>query len=193
MLNYLWGVMILVGIVYGAFTGNLAAVTQGTLDSTKEAVDLCIRLVGAIAMWTGIMKIAERAGIIAGLTKRLDPLLRFLFPRIPSKHPAKKYIATNIIANVLGLGWAATPPGLKAMEELQKLNKVKDRASMEMCTFLIINISSVQLISINIIAYRSEYGSLNPSEIIGPALIATFVSTITGIIFCKIMMRGSKM
>jgi spore maturation protein A len=192
MLNYIWGIMILIGIIYAAFTGNLDSVTQGTMNSTNDAVNLCIRLVGAISMWTGIMKIAEKAGIIAGLTRRLEPFLNFLFPRIPRKHPAKKYIATNIIANMLGLGWAATPPGLKAMEELQKLNKDKKRASIEMCTFLIINISSVQLISINIIAYRTEYGSLNPSEIIGPSLFATLVSTLAGIMFCKIVMRGSK-
>ena len=135
------------------------------------------------------MKVAEKAGMIEGLSRKLSPVLTYLFPRIPKNHLARKYIATNIIANVLGLGWAATPPGLQAMKELQKLNKDKEKASIEMCTFLIINISSVQLISVNMLAYRTEYGSNDPAEIIGPALIATILSTIAGVIFSRIMMK----
>lgn len=192
MMNYVWAVMILIGIIYAAMSGNVNQLTQGIIDEAKAAVMLCITLVGVVAMWTGLMKIAERAGIIAALTRRLEPVLKFLFPRIPKHHLARKYIATNLIANMLGLGWAATPAGLNAMKELQKLNKNKEVASIEMCTFLIINISSVQLVSINMLAYRSQFGSHNPAEIIGPSLIATAISTIVGVFFCKIMMKVKK-
>ncbi|GKX32238.1 spore maturation protein A [Vallitalea longa] len=189
MLNYLWAFMILIGVIFGAFNGKMGDVTNAAIESSKEAVSLCIMLVGVVAMWTGLMKIAEKAGMIKGLTKKMRPILRFLFPKVPDNHPAQNYIATNIIANMLGLGWGATPPGLKAMEELQKLNKDKSTASTAMCTFLIINISSVQLISVNILAYRAQYGSKNPAEIIGPSILATIVSTIVGVVFAKIMMK----
>ncbi|WP_341876052.1 nucleoside recognition domain-containing protein [Defluviitalea saccharophila] len=189
MLNYLWGFMILIGIIVAAFTGTMGAVTQTAISSSKEAVQICITLLGVLAFWMGIMKIAEKSGLISGLTNRIRPILRFLFPDIPDGHEAQKYIATNLIANVLGLGWAATPPGLLAMKALQKLNLKKDEASNAMCMFLIVNISSVQLISVNIIAYRSQYGSANPSEVIGPSLLATCVSTVTAIVFGKIMER----
>lgn len=192
MLNYLWAFMILIGVIFGAFTGRMGEVTDAAIESSKEAVSICIMLAGVISMWTGLMKIAEKAGLIKGLTRKMRPILRFLFPKVPNDHPAQKYIATNIIANMLGLGWGATPPGLKAMEKLQELNKDKDTASTAMCTFLIINISSVQLISVNILAYRAKYGSENPAEIIGPSILATLISTLVGIIFVKIMMKVSK-
>jgi spore maturation protein A len=192
MLNYLWAFMILIGVIFGAFTGKMGDVTESAIESSKEAVKLCVTLAGVISMWTGVMKIAEKGGIIKALTKKMRPILRFLFPKVPDNHPAQKYIATNIIANMLGLGWGATPPGLKAMEKLQELNKDKTTASTAMCTFLIINISSVQLISVNILAYRAEYGSKNPAEIIGPSILATLISTLVGVVFVKIMMKVSK-
>lgn len=189
MLNYLWGFMLLLGVVYGAVTGNLPALTDAALNSAKEAVTLCITMVGVMSFWVGLMRIAENAGVIAGATRRLKPVLRFLFPNIPPEHPALTYIATNMIANIFGLGWAATPAGLKAMAELAALNRKSDTASNEMCTFLIINISSLQLIPVNILAYRSQYGSVNPAAIVGPAIVATSVSTLSAVIFCKIMDR----
>lgn len=195
MLNYLWAFMILIGIVYGAVTGNIEAVSNGILDSATEAVTLCIKMLGIIAMWTGIMHIGEKSGLVDLAAKRLSPLIRFLFPRIPDGHPAKELIATNMIANFLGLGWAATPAGLKAMESLKELDeeqsgsKHRSIASNEMCTFLVVNISSLQLIPVNMIAYRSQYGSVNPAAIVMPALIATTISTVAGIIFCKIKCR----
>lgn len=192
LMNYLWAFMILIGIIYACISGNMAAVTQGILEEARAAVSLCITLTGIIAMWTGLMKIAERAGILAYITKKLSPFLSFLFPDIPKDHIARKYIATNMIANLVGLGWAATPPGLLAMKELKKLNHDQEIASVEMCTFLIINISSIQLVSMNILAYRAQYGSINPAEIIGPSLFATLINTIVGIVFCKIMMRVVK-
>lgn len=197
MLNYLWAFMVLTGIVYGAVTGNIEAVSNGILDSAVEAVTLCMKMLGIIAMWTGIMHIAEKSGLVDAAAKRLSPLIRFLFPNIPDGHPAKEYITTNMIANFLGLGWAATPAGLKAMESLGVLEEERNGGSLsgiasdEMCTFLVINISSLQLIPVNMIAYRSQYGSVNPAAIVVPALIATTLSTVAGITFCKIRCKNN--
>ena len=135
------------------------------------------------------MKIGEEAGIIDAITKKIEPLMNFLFPEIKNKKKAKNYIATNMVANFLGLGWAATPAGLLAMKELQIINRDKSTASNSMCMFMIINMSSVQLITVNVLAYRLQYGSMNPAEIIGAGIIATIFSTLAGIIFGKIMGR----
>lgn len=195
MLNYIWAFMILIGILYGAFTGNISEVSNGFLTSSKEAVTLCITMLGVLSFWSGIMEIGRRAGIIRQMTKLIMPFVNFLFPKIPKNHESREYITTNIIANILGLGWAATPPGLKAMESLSKLNEEKNGikkvhiSSDEMCTFLVINISSLQIIPMNIIAYRSQYGSINPAAIVVPAIIATSASTLAAIIFCKLMTR----
>lgn len=182
--------MILVGVIFAGFNGTLPAVTNAALDAAKEAVNLCIAMTGVMAFWVGLMRIAEKSGIIMGLTQKLKPLLRFFFPNIPVEHEANKYIATNMIANIFGLGWAATPAGLQAMKELAKLEEergVKEKAvaSNEMCTFLVLNISSLQLIPVNIIAYRSQYGSVNPTAIVGPGLLATMISTLAAAIYCK--------
>ena len=146
MLNYLWGGMILVAVVYGAVTGNIKEVGNAALDSSKEAVELCITMLGVMALWTGMMKIAEVSGLTKKFLRLARPVLRFLFPEIPAESKANDYIASNMLANLLGLGWAATPFGLKAMEELQKIHMAqggkKGVASRAMCTFLIINISS---------------------------------------------------
>ena len=199
MLNYLWACMIMVGIVYAAFTGRMPEITNAALDSSKEAITLCITMMGVMSFWVGFMEIATKAGIVEGASRRIRPAIRFLFPDLPKGHPAEGPITTNIIANVLGLGWAATPAGLKAMEELGKLEEdrragrlpgpVRKRgiASNEMCTFLIINISSLQLIPVNVIAYRSQYGSVNPAAIVGPGIAATAVSTVAAVIYCKVM------
>lgn len=187
MLNYLWGAMIFIGIVVAAFTGNMAEVTNGAINSAREAVNLAITMLGVMAMWTGIMKIGEKAGLIKSLAKKMQPLLHWLFPTVPKGHKAMEYISTNVIANVLGLGWAATPAGISAMKELQKLNSNKEKASVPMCMFMIFNMSSLQLVSINIIAYRSQYNSQNPSEIIGPGIVTTLISTLAAVIFAKIM------
>ena len=191
MLNYLWAGMILIGVCYGAVTGNIAAVGNGALESAREAVSLCITMLGAVAFWVGLMEIAEQAGLIEKWKKGLMPLLRFLFPRLDMEGEAAGYIATNIIANILGLGWACTPAGLKAMEALEKVEKKRlgvekqTRASKEMCTFLIVNISSLQLIPVNMIVYRTQYGSVAPTSIIAPAIVATTIGTIAGIAFAK--------
>lgn len=191
MLNYLWGGMIMAGIIFGLFSGKMPEVTNGALDSAKEAVDLCIMMMGIMSMWVGLMEIATKAGIIEAASRYLGPVIRFLFPGVPKGHLAEKHITTNIIANVLGLGWAATPAGLMAMKSLQELNPNRDKgmASKEMCTFLIVNISSLQLIPINMIAYRSQYGSVNPAGIVGAGIVATMVSTAVAVVFCKMMDR----
>lgn len=194
MLKFLWGAMLLIGIVYGAATGRMNEVTDAALSSAKEAVSLCITMAGIVAMWVGIMEIAKSSGLVERLTRKMRPLLGFLFPDVPGEHRAMEFISANMIANFLGLGWAATPFGLKAMEELAKLEKQRKSvspgtASNAMCTFLILNISSLQLIPVNIIAYRSQYGSVNPTAIVGPGIVATAVSTVVAVIFCKVMER----
>ena len=185
-MNYLWGGMMIVGIVYGALTGNLGAVTDQALASAKEAVSLCITMASAMAFWVGIMRIAEKAGMVNRAASALAPLLGFLFPTVPKDSFARRYIATNMVANFLGLGWAATPAGLSAMKELKRLEETEGRATSAMCDFLIINISSLQLIPVNIIAYRSQYGSVSPAAIVGPAILATTVSTLAAVVFIKI-------
>lgn len=193
MLNFLWGGMILIAVVYGTLTGNVKEVGNAALDSSKEAVELCITMLGVMALWTGLMRIAQASGLTKRFIRLARPVLRFLFPEVPEGSKANEYIASNMLANILGLGWAATPFGLKAMEELQKLNVAqggrKEVASRAMCTFLIINISSLQLIPVNIITYRSQYGSVNPARIIAPAILATLVSTLAAIVFVKITDR----
>lgn len=190
MLNVLWAAMIVIGIVYAAFTGNLTAISDGVLTSSREAVSLCITMLGVMALWTGLMEIASRSGLILWCTKAIRPVMRWLFPGVPEDSKAMQYMTTNVIANIFGLGWAATPAGLKAMGELKTINTEKTGvASREMCTFLIINISSLQLIPVNMIAYRSQYGSVNPTSIVGPGIVATLVSTLVAVIFCKVMSR----
>lgn len=209
-MNYLWAGMMLAAIIYGSIHGTIPEVTQAALDSSREAVTLCITMLGMLSFWMGLMQIASASGLIEKLTRGIRPVLCWLFPRIPKGHPALEQIAVNCIANMLGLGWAATPAGLKAMESLAELEEErrsgrtklaaadkKSRrsaeprgvASNEMCTFLILNISSLQLIPVNIIAYRSQYGSVNPTAIVGPAIAATAVSTGVAVIYCKVMDR----
>ena len=192
MLNYLWGFMVIIGIIIGVFTGKVSDVGITTINSAKEAITLCITMLGIMAFWTGIMQIAKKSGLMETFTKALHPVIRFLFPDIPKDHIANEYISANMIANILGLGWAATPMGLRAMEELRKLNHDRKEASCDMCTFLIINISSLQLIPVNIIAYRSQYGSVNPAEILGAAIITTIISTIIGATFAVVARKVSR-
>ena len=205
-MTYLWSGMIIIGIIYGALTGNLKAVTEAAVSSGKDAVTLCISMAGMVAMWSGLMKIAEMAGMVEKLSGKLRPVMRFLFPDLDPDSEPCKYISLNFLSNILGLGWAATPAGLKVMESLAELedrrieiskkkwkgNKSEQRtgiASKEMCTFLIINISSLQLIPVNMIAYRAQYGSADPAAVVGPGMVATAVSTVTAVIFCRIMNR----
>ncbi len=197
-MTYLWGGMLIIGIVFGALNGNLQEVTEAVIASSKEAVTLCISMAGITAMWTGIMKIAENTGLGSLLSRGMKPVLRFLFPDIPPESQAGKYISLNFLSNILGLSWASTSSGLCAVRELQKLNEEDCRrrgvtkkraphiASTAMCTFMIINVSSLQLLPMNMIAYRAQYGSVNPAAIVGPGIVATAVSTGAAVVVCKI-------
>ena len=200
-MDCLWAGMLICGMIYAAFSGNLEAVTEAILSSAKEAVQLGIGMAGVLAFWTGLMEIAQDCGLVDRLTRSIRPVIRFLFPDIPDGHRAQEYISLNMIANMLGLGGAATPAGLEAMKALEQIEeerrngrrtgrkRPKGTASNEMCTFLILNISSLQLIPVNMIAWRSQYGSSNPETIVGPALLATACSTLTAVIYCKWKMR----
>lgn len=202
MLNMLWAGMILTGIIWGMATGRTEAVGNALIEGGGDAVSLCITMFGVVGMWCGMMEIARESGLVDKMTGWIRPFIRFLFPRLPEGHPAESSISLNMIANVLGLGWAATPAGLKAMEDLAQLERERGNAayigsapgkiraaSSEMCTFLIINISSLQLIPVNMIAYRSQYHSANPAVIVGPAMLATLVSTVAAVAFCRVMGR----
>ena len=200
-MDLLWAGMLICGMIYAAFSGNLEAVTEIILSSAKEAVQLGIGMAGVLAFWTGLMEIAQDCGLVNRLTRSIRPVIRFLFPDIPDGHRAQEYISLNMIANMLGLGGAATPAGLEAMKTLEQIEeerrngrragrkRPKGTASNEMCTFLILNISSLQVIPVNMIAWRSQYGSSNPEAIVGPALLATACSTLTAVIYCKWKMR----
>lgn len=198
MLNTIWALMILIGVAVGILTGNMEAVGNGALESAGSAVTLCITMMGILSMWTGLMQVARASGLLEKMASWLSPVIRFLFPKLKPDSKAAEYIATNMVANVLGLGWAATPAGIKAMEELAAIEEVRGTpgygageekiprvASKEMCTLLVMNMSSLQLIPINMIAYRSQYGSVSPAAIVAPVIVATVISTIVAVIFCK--------
>lgn len=187
MLNILWVIMIAGGIFFAAFHGTMGQITESFISSSTEAVNLCIFMLGVIGVWNGMMEIAVKSGLMKKIAKTMYPFIHWLSPDIPPRHKANEYIAANMAANILGLGWAATPAGLKAMRELQKLEEGGGRASDMMCAFLVLNISSLQLVPINMIAYRSQYGSVNPAAVVLPAICATMISTIAGIVFIKIM------
>ncbi|MBC5740842.1 nucleoside recognition protein [Blautia sp. 2744] len=209
---YLWGGMLLIGIVYGVLAGNVDEVTKAFVSCSGEAVSLCISMAGITAMWTGMMKIAENSGLVTELAAKMRPLIRFLFPKLDTESKAAHYICLNFLSNVLGLSWASTSSGLCAMKELKELQLQKENAekntedsgkkdavknssmiaSNEMCTFLIINVSSLQLIPVNMIAYRAKYGSADPTAIVGPAILATAVSTAVAVIFCRIAGKYKK-
>jgi len=189
MINYIWAGMLIIGFVVGAATGNLEAVTKAAIDNAQSAFELSLGLVGVMSLWLGLMRIAEESGIVEKLARALKPVTVRLFPDVPPEHPAMGAMIMNLAANVLGLGDAATPLGLKAMQELQKLNPVKDTATDAMCMFLAINTSSLTLISATTVAVLAAAGSANPTEIIGPTIIATACSTTVGIIAAKLLSK----
>lgn len=189
MLNYIWAGMILLGILVAAFTGRIPEITNSTISSSKDAVNVCINMLGIVSMWAGVIKIAEKAGIVDSFSKKMMPFLKYLFPDLPPNSSAMKYISTNFIANILGLGWAATPAGIMAMQEMQKYNKNKEKASKAMCMFMIINMSSLQLVTISVISDRAMFDSINPGEVIAPGLFITFLSSVVAIAAAKIFER----
>lgn len=188
-MNFVWAFLIIGGFIVAAFTGNVENITSSALEIAKVAVELSIGLIGVMALWLGLMKIAEASGMVRFVSRILRPLLVRIFPEVPADHPAMGSMIANIAANMLGLGNSATALGLKAMKDLQEINKDKDSASNSMATFLAINTSSVTIIPATVIAIRVSAGSTNPTEIIGPAIVATLISTIVGITVSRILQQ----
>lgn len=192
MVNIIWMVLIAISIVFGLFTNNLETVNSTIVDSTKVSLDMLFKIFPVVALWMGLMKIAEESGLLKKLSQKISPFLTKLFPEIPEGHESLSLIASNMIANIFGLGSAATPFGLKAMTSLQKLNKKKDTASRSMITFLVINTSGLTLIPTTIISLRMMYGSLQPTKIVLACILSTFIATLGGIIVDKILARRYK-
>ena len=185
MINYLWGLFLLVGIIYSIITGN-DNITDTLFTSGNKAIDMILNLVPLMCLWLGTMKIAETSGLLDIISKKLSKIIRFIFPEIPKGDAAIGYISSNIVMNMLGLGNAATPFGLKAMTELKRLNNNSDVASRSMITFLVINTSSVTILPTTVISLRIMNGSINASEIVGVTIITTFLSTILALIIDRI-------
>lgn len=189
MLNYIWLALMVIAIVVAGITGNIDAVTKQAFKSAEVAVEIALSLIGIMTLWLGIMKIAEEAGLVRLLARAISPITRRLFPDVPADHPAMGSMLLNIAANWLGLSNAATPLGLKAMEELQKLNPKKDTASNAMVMFLGLNTASITLIPATIIGIRVAAGSANPEEIIGTTILASSVATTVAVIATKLLGR----
>lgn len=189
MLNYIWFGLMLVALIVAAFNGTAGAVSQAAVESAKTAVEIAIGLIGVMTLWLGMMRIAEAAGLVSLLGRALRPVLRWLFPEVPAEHPASGAIVLSIAANMLGLNNAATPLGIKAMEELQTLNPQKDTATNAMVTFMAVNTSGVQLIPTTTIGILAAAGSKNPTAIISTAFIATMIGTIAAVIAAKVLQR----
>lgn len=192
MMNIIWPAFIIASFVYALFTGRVNEINNGIFNSVEEAVKLSLTFLGTICLWNGVMEIVKRTTLIEKLTKLLNPVIKILFPELKNNKQAKSEISMNMIANILGLGNAATPLGLKAMKTLQKENIKKDTISNSMAMFIVLNTASLQLIPTNVIAIRSSLGSLNPTQIILPVWGATVVAAIVGVIATKIIMKKIK-
>jgi spore maturation protein A len=182
MVNYIWVFMTVVGFIFALINGTMAEVNKAIFDGAKEAVTLCIGLISVLVFWLGMMRIAEESGLLERLSRLFRPLVKLIFPEVPVNHPAMGYILSNMISNMFGLGNAATPLGIKAMEELKKLNKGRDSASRSMVTFLAINTASITIIPTTVIAIRMNYHSASPTEIVVPTIIATIISALGAIL-----------
>lgn len=191
MVNIIWASMAIIGIVYAMFNGTMEEVNKAIFESASEAVTLSIGLISILVFWLGIMKVAERAGILQALSRIFRPIVIRLFPEIPPDHPAIGYIISNITANIFGLGNAATPMGIKAMEQMKRLSGT-DTASRSMITFLALNTSSLTLIPTTVIAIRMQYNSVSPTEIVGTTIIATLISTIGAILLDRLFYKLEK-
>ena len=185
MVNLIWSSMAIIGIVYAMINGTMDQVNKALFESASDAVTLSIGLISILVFWLGIMKIAEKAGILTALAKLFRPFIVKLFPDIPSDHPAIGYILSNVTANLFGLGNAATPMGIKAMEQMKQLSG-SDTASRSMITFLALNTSGLTLIPTTVIAIRMQYNSVSPTEIVGTTIIATFISTLSAILIDRL-------
>lgn len=192
MVNIIWAALIFIAIIYSFFIGNFETINNGILTHATSGMNLILEMMPLIVLWTGIMKIAENSGLLEIFSRILNPLLSKLFPSLKKDHKALGYIASNIAANMLGLGSAATPFGLKAMEELQKDNPKKDTATEAMITFLVLNTGGVTLIPTTVIALRMMYGSANPTEIIITSILATTVSSFSGLMLDYMIRRKNR-
>ena len=192
MLNILWPIFLIISFVYAILTGRLEQVNTSIFEGTKSAVELCITLLGTMCLWNGIMRIASKTNIVKKLTKLISPVMTKIFPDIRRQDKVHEEISMNIIANIMGLGNAATPLGLKAMKSMQKENPEKGRLSDSMAMFIIINTASIQIIPTTVIAIRNSLNSSNPSSIIVPVWIVTIIAAITAIIVGKILIKLGK-
>lgn len=189
MINKIWGFFIIIGIIYCLLTNNLTFLNNEIMNSAKESFNMVVDMFPVLALWLGIMNIANKSGLLDKMSNLFSPILKILFPDIPKNHESLNYISSNIAANMLGLGNAATPFGLKAMKALQTINPKKDTASRSMITFLIINTAGVTIIPTTVISLRMRHGSINPTEILGATLIATFMSLLFGILVDRLVWR----
>ncbi len=191
MLNYIWCGMIVLSFVTALFTGRVEAVTNGAMEGAASAVETCIGLLGTMCLWTGIAKIAEHSGLVQVFARLLRPVTKIIFPKLKSNSPALRAIVMNMVANLLGMGNAATPLGITAMKELDRLNKGKSCASDEMCMFVVINTASIQLIPSTVISLRQMYGSQGPTDIVIPVWICSILSVTIGVCAAKIFQKRS--
>lgn len=189
MLNFIWPIFIIISFVYAILNGRVLDVNNSVFDSTKSAVDLSISLLGTTCLWTGIMQIASNTNIVKHLSKFLNPVMKKIFPDIRKEEKVHKEITMNIIANIMGLGNAATPLGLKAMKSMQTKNKDKNKLSNSMCMFIVLNTASIQLIPTTVIAIRSSLGSNNPTAMIIPVWIATICAAVAAVVSAKFLMK----
>lgn len=192
MINKLWAFFIISGLIYGIITNNLGEINKQILNSGKTSLNMMLEILPLLALWLGLMNVAEKSGLLEKLARIISKILHPLFKEIPKNHKVYSYMGSNIIANIFGLGNAATPFGIKTMKELQNLNKNKETASKSMITFLVINTSGLTIVPTTIISLRMMHNSFNPSEIMLACFLATLISTIGGLIFDKILARGIK-
>lgn len=192
MVNKIWAFFIIIGIVFCILMGKTEVLNEAILNSTKTSLDLVVKIFPVMALWLGISKIAEVSGLLKKLSLKLSGVLKYIFPEIPKGHESLSYISSNIIANMFGLGNAATPFGLKAMQSLQSINDKKDTASRSMITFLVLNTSGVTIVPTTIISLRMMYDSIAPTNIVIPCLIATGCSTILGLLIDNFVGRRYK-
>ncbi len=189
MVNKLWATFIIIGIVYSIFTGNLSIINEEILTSASSSLEMVLKIFPVMSLWLGISKIAEESSLLSKFSKFVSKVLKYIFPEIPSDHPSLSYISSNIVANMFGLGNAATPFGLKAMSSLQELNKDKKTASRSMITFLVLNTSGVTIIPTTVISLRMMYKSVNPTSILLPCILITFLSTLGGLVMDRILYK----
>ena len=191
-MNKIWAGMLIIAVIISIFKGNLQDVITTLMTSTQSALQTALDMLGMICMWSGFMKIAEKSGIVKSISRKVTPLVHFLFPELPKENEATGHIAMNMTANILGLGNIATPMGLKAMEMLEKYNLKKERLSNSMMMFIILNTASIQIIPTSVIALRATYQSQNPADIVIPIMIASFGSVLMGVILVKLSCRRKK-